>query len=103
MSAKVTVREVDGTEYQLKARLGKMIVKSGYAENRDRGLIVMVAVSLAYALRIITLEQDARHHGVRPETPPGCSLAAYPVPDNCSKPHRFGCHQDWSRFPVNAL
>jgi len=103
VSAKVTVREVDGTEYQLKAKLGKMIVKSGYAEKRERGLIVMVAVSLAYALRVIVVDNAAHRGELKPEGPPSCSLAAYPAPDHSSNPHRFGCRQDWSRFPVNAF
>jgi hypothetical protein len=101
VSAKITVRELDGTEYQLKAKLGKMVVKSGYAESRGRGLIVMVAVSLAYALRIITLSaKDFDRGKLNAEGLPQCTLAAYPVRDQTTQRPQFGTRQDWNRFPV---
>jgi hypothetical protein len=102
VSRKVTIREVDGTEYQLKAKLGKMVVGAGFAENRERGLIVMVAVSLAYALRIMVVTENCERGRLKPEGRPECSLAAYPAPDQMTRPHRFGAKQDWSRFPIEV-
>ena len=53
MASKVTIREIDGTEYQLKKRIAEMILKAGYSRKVERGLHQMLSVPLAKALRLI--------------------------------------------------
>lgn len=100
VSAKVTIRDIDGTEYQLKARIGQMIVDAGYACKIKRGLISMLSMTFANAIRIVAnASTDPRF---RPIGPPGCSLAVYPATHYETAPRPFGFAQDWSRFPVNV-
>ena len=97
MSAKITVRELDGTEYQLKKRIGQMVVDAGFARKVKRGLIEMISRPLSYALRVVTSDGDGK---LKPEGPPSCTLATYPARDQTSNPRPFGSGQDWSYFPA---
>jgi hypothetical protein len=53
MSAKVTIREIDGTEYQLKKRIAEMVLASGYSRKVTRGLHEMLSVRLVKALSLM--------------------------------------------------
>lgn len=53
MSAKVTVRQIDGTEYQLKKRIAEMVLRSGYSRKVNRGLHLMLSVRLVKALALM--------------------------------------------------
>lgn len=98
MSAKITIRDVDGTEYQVKKRIGQMIVRAGYAYDVQRGVVAMLSLCLANALRIVV--NDSTDLNFRPIGPPGCSLAVYPARDYCTAPRPFGFAQDWEAFSV---
>ena len=99
MSAKITIREIDGTEYQLKKRLAQMVLQAGFSRRVERGLHEMVRVSLPYALRIIELgSRDFDRGKLRPEGPPECCIATYPAPNQVTAPAPFGSKQDWSHF-----
>jgi hypothetical protein len=96
VSAKVTIREIDGTEYQLKKRIAEMILAAGFSRKVQRGLHQMVSVKLSHALRVLTREWD--RGDLNPEGPPECTLATYPVKDMTSNPRPFGYHQNWATF-----
>lgn len=56
MSAKITIRETDGTEYQLKKRVAEMVLASGYSRKVTRGLHEMLSVRLVKALSLMETE-----------------------------------------------
>jgi hypothetical protein len=99
VSAKVTIRETDGTEYQLKKRIAEMVRNAGFSRKVERGLHQMLGVKLEYALKIIELGSGDFDRGkLNPEGPPECSFATYPVRDMRSAPKPFGYSQDWAHF-----
>jgi hypothetical protein len=98
VSAKVTIRELDGTEYQLKKRIAVMILAAGYSRQIQRGLHQMIGLSVYSALRIVVRDSDPWK--LNPESPPECTLAVYPARDQRTKPAKFGQYQDWLKFGV---
>ena len=100
VSAKITIRETDGTEYQLKKRVAQSVLAAGYCRKEQRGLFVMLSVSLTHALKVITHDWDS---GVlKAPGPPSSLNLGYPVRDMKSNPRPFGYAQNWARFPVNV-
>jgi hypothetical protein len=96
VSAKVTIRETDGTEYQLKKRIAETILAAGFSRKVKRGLHQMLRYTVAHALKIVTRDYDSGE--LKPEGMASCSLATYPVRDMTSSPKMFGSHQDWASF-----
>lgn len=96
MSAKITIREIDGSEYQLKKRVAEAVLRAGYCRKVQRGLFEMLSVTLPTALKVITRYHDSGE--LNPEGPPECSFATYPVRDMRSSPKPFGYSQDWAHF-----
>lgn len=79
MSAKITIRELDGTEYQLKKRIAQQVHAAGYSRKVARGLHEMIAVSLSYAMRIVVLAQsDCDGGAILPPRQPEGLLLFYP-------------------------
>jgi len=99
VSAKITIRELDGTEYQLKKRIAAMVLAAGYAREVQRGLYQMIGLSVYQAMRIVVSDTEGKKYKLNPEGRPECTLAKYPVKDQTSNPPRFGSLQDWSVFP----
>lgn len=82
----------------LKARIGRMIVAAGYARNVERGVIAMLSLNLARALKII--QADIYDPKLKPRGPAGCTLYSYPVQERTSNAKPFGFYQDWAQFPA---
>jgi hypothetical protein len=98
VSAKITIRELDGTEYQVKKRIAEMILAAGFSRRVDRGLHEMISKPIVLALKSVTHYYDS---GIlNPAGMPDCALSTYPVRDLTSDPKPFGSKQNWEAFPV---
>ncbi|SRR6266496_6543843 len=100
MSAKITIRELDGTEYQLKRRIAAMIHAAGFSRRVQRGLHEMIRVTLSHALLSVMKADDSGQ--LLAEGPPSSLNLSYPAKDQRTCPRPFGYYQDWSCFPVHV-
>lgn len=85
VSAKITIIDLDGSEYQFKKRVVQPIHDAGYTRRLKTGVWAMIGVSLQYAARMIMLAQSDCDGGkILPPRQAETLLLWYPHKDQSS-------------------